>query len=227
MLFSKDFLFIHVPKTGGMSITSWLLNNYMGEMYLCVPEPGFKDAMSKFAFGDIKDRVHMITGRRHETLSQAKKVVERSGFSLEQFPLIGAVARHPLDLERSYYHHMRKPSVQARRREQYPDEAELLNGLGFPQFLSEFGFFGRFPAKIEAYFMIEGKMPENMKILRQETLQEDLDKTFGQYFEERFSLGRLNTSKNYEDGGKPTEVPPDLVQALQRKHPFLCELYDV
>ena len=73
-------LFIHAPKTGGMSLTQ----------YLAAHLPGYRD-----------------TEKRHETLAEARTVFAQQGRRLEDFRAIFVVMRDPYALEISRYNYLR------------------------------------------------------------------------------------------------------------------------
>src|SRR4051812_45175713 len=95
MIFSKDLLFVHVPKTGGMSIRQYLLDTLPRPVYFVRP----------FHEEPIRDNgvVDIAVESRHLSLRAAGQIVSRNGFKLEQFPLILAVIRNPYSLEVSRY----------------------------------------------------------------------------------------------------------------------------
>ncbi len=100
MIFSKDVLFIHVPKTGGMSTSCYLLDILPRPVYLTHPAEVWND--------DLPWRgIVQIVGRRHESLMEARDVVARHGFDIHRFPIILATIRNPYDLEVSRYTYLR------------------------------------------------------------------------------------------------------------------------
>jgi len=98
MIFGERLLFVHVPKTGGSSVTVYLLGVLPKPIYLSQPirddridEPG----------------VVQIPGLRHEGLAEARELVAGHGFDIRRFPLILATIRNPYDLEVSRYAYLR------------------------------------------------------------------------------------------------------------------------
>jgi hypothetical protein len=166
VLFNDKVLFIHVPKTGGMALTPYLLKVLPGTKYYTAPQPdpdpGLRDIDVRYA-----------SGSRHETLEEARAVLARLGFKLSEFSLIIAGTRNPYAIEVSRY-------------------AYLQNGhsidSGFEQTLamsSDFATFVRksdrhLTAPIERYYTVDGRVPNNLRIIRLEHLDEDLSRVFGE-----------------------------------------------
>ena len=80
MIWNEQILFIHAPKTGGMSLTE----------YLATSLPGYRE-----------------TEKRHETLAEARAVFAHDGRNLEDFCAIFVVIRDPYALEISRYNYLR------------------------------------------------------------------------------------------------------------------------
>src|SRR4051812_21611462 len=93
MLFSKDLLFVHVPKTGSMSVTEYLLR--------VLPPPIWYATHSHD--GALPAGVTLMPGKRHEHLREAHEIARRHGMDLEDFRMILAAVRNPYALEVSRY----------------------------------------------------------------------------------------------------------------------------
>jgi hypothetical protein len=159
MLFSKQLLFIHVPKTGGMSINKCLLATLPRPLYYVRPrhEQPIQDT------GVID-----IVGGRHLPLRAACDVVSRHGFEIEQFPLILAVIRNPYSLEVSRYAYLQSGQPWEAGRNQ-----ELALTTDFETFALNSSVHGGSVA-IEDYYTLDGVIPTNMRIVRFENLAEGL-----------------------------------------------------
>jgi hypothetical protein len=103
MIFSKELLFIHVPKTGGMSIGQYLLATLPRPVYFV--RPVHEDSIQETGVVDVVEE-------RHISLLAASNLVSRYGFDIRQFPLILAIIRNPYSLEVSRYAYLQhgKPS---------------------------------------------------------------------------------------------------------------------
>ena len=88
----KQFLFVHVPKTGGNSIQNILKNHSEDE--IVTPRP-HQDGIERF---EVRNSTYKIT--KHSTLSHYKSVIDAATYrSLFKF----AVMRNPWDMMISYY----------------------------------------------------------------------------------------------------------------------------
>lgn len=188
MLFNERILFLHVPKAAGTSVTSFLIRNLRGPLTLTEPADRltFADNLSPAAriklslrrlrrqFGlMIRPSLRIFAGARHETLSEARVALVQFGRKLEEFDSIVAIVRNPYDLEVSRYHFFRRGhmGVQGLAREL---AEELALAGNFAAFAKDAPYHGRLPGRIEDWFEIDGRMPENMRVIRFENLEQEL-----------------------------------------------------
>ena len=185
MIFGRDLLYIHVPKTGGMSTTAYLLDVLPKPVYLTHPTDVWND--------ELPDQgvVHIV-GKRHETLAEARDVVACHGFDIRRFPMILATIRNPYDLEVSRYAYLRAGYPWQRGPEQ-----DLALASSFEEFAvkneqrgghwltsdpeihaaSEPGAppgHGEYPNEIKDFYTLDGLFLENLRIVRFEQLVDDL-----------------------------------------------------
>ena len=157
MIFCEKLLFLHVPKTGGISITSVLLDVLPAPVYYSAPSGHHGPARG----------IVFVSGKRHETLEDAEELLAEYGWRLEQFPAILACLRNPYELEVSRYAYLRKGHPWDR---------------GVSQELALGGDFERFAAdspphahrQLEAYFVLHGSVPDNLRIVRLEEISTEL-----------------------------------------------------
>lgn len=160
MIFSRDVLFIHIPKTGGMSISDYLLTVLPGPVYYT--HPGVQAPR-------VEGRITELPGMRHETLEEAATVVRQFGFDVRQFPVVLAVVRNPYDVEVSRYWYLRKGHAW---------------DAGYNQQLALMSDFETFAVKshhhagpkrsVERYITLNDTVPANVRIARAETLEENV-----------------------------------------------------
>ena len=159
MIWTKRFLFLHLPKTAGMSLTNLLTNKSVDPVFYTCPEQEAHGASA----------VHVI-GNRHEALLEAEAYFSRFKQSVLDFEKIFVVMRNPYDFELSRFHYLQKG---------HSWDAGVAQDIAmkgsFRDFLEFAPFYGRLPPRLDAYFEVLGETPPNLVVLRFERLQEDLD----------------------------------------------------
>ena len=238
MLFTDRLLFLHVPKTGGTSVTSFLIRNLKGRVILTEPAdlPSATSELPLQARARLRLRqwrrrlgflrhphLRRIPGERHETLQQASDTLSRFGRKLSDFEAIVAVVRNPYDLEVSRFHFFRRGHLGIRGfAHEYAEELALSGD--FAAFAARAAYHGRLPGRIEDWFEIDGRMPANLRILRFETLQTDLAHAIGPFCRMVSPLPRLNASAHapYTDF-----LTPAVEEAIYSKYKWVfdCEFY--
>jgi hypothetical protein len=158
MIFCSELLFLHVPKTGGISVSEVLLDVLPRPVYYSVPEGHGERPRS----GVIR-----IPGVRHETLEEAEETVQQYGFRLGDFPVVLACLRNPYELEVSRYAYLRKEHPWDRGVSQ-----DLALAGDFERFATQSPPHARRP--LETYFLLRGQVPENLRIARLEELSTEL-----------------------------------------------------
>lgn len=168
MIFSKDVLFVHVPKTGGMSVTSYLMDVLPPPVYYVRPP----DLSEDFAH---RNGVVPIVGPRHGSLPDASELARQQGLALSDFKLVISVLRNPYSLEVSLYHYLRTGHPWDEGANQ-----RLALTRDFTTFAAESSFSGETVSPLqshrplESYFYSEGEFPGNLSIARFESLEADV-----------------------------------------------------
>lgn len=165
MIFCKDLLFVHVPKTAGMAVTRFLMRVLPRPVYYSADAPLPDDAAPEV---DREGLIH-LSGVRHETLAEARDILSEHGFELEDFPLILAVMRNPYAIEVSRYAYLQKGN----RWDRGYNQALALNE-DFETFALRSGNHAGDLRPLEAYFTLDGALPPNLRIVRYEHLLPDL-----------------------------------------------------
>ena len=178
MIFSQDIVFIHIGKTGGMSCSSYLLQNLRTPIYNCHAQSANEnDSVSRSGITAITE------GNRHCTLPVADQLIRRlTGTSIQDREKVLAVIRHPYTLEYSFYKHLQKPLVAQRRKKQSAKLVELAQG-DFKTFVANPGYH-RLGLRQEDYFLIDGKIPDNLELLRFEQLSHAFPEAVAKYTNE-------------------------------------------
>lgn len=205
MLFNDRILFIHVPKTGGMSVTRFLIENIPGPFTISLPK-GHKSPSPD---------IDPIEGKRHERLADAARLLAKHGRTLDEFETILAVIRNPYDLEVSYYHYKRLG---------YKYDAGKAQNLAlagdFSAFARKAPYYGRLPARIHEWYEIDGACPPNLRILRFESLRSELLELVSRFGPLKHDLGRENTTRH---GPFEEYLNAETEQAIYEKYRWLFD----
>lgn len=222
MLISDDVVFLHVPKTGGRSISEYLVNNLRGPMALSLGYKAATTAVRPYAFDDVASRVEIFRGRRHEDMAEAAAILHERGRELPEVPLVVAMIRNPYDLEVSHFEHLRKASVVARRGPESPPVRAAATG-DFGHFVRHAPFFGCLPAEMERYYQHDGQVPPNLRIVRFETMATDLPEAIAPFSLDRWPIPHVNAS----EGRRPylDYLTPEIEQAIYDKYRYLFDFY--
>lgn len=162
MIFSKDLVFLHVPKTGGMSLTRFLLDMLPKPVYYVAPLVPLEQ----------REGITHIQGIRHENLENADAILSAHGMELKTIPLILSVIRNPYELEVSRYAYLRKGQLVDQGFNQ-----DLAISADFTSFAEHSLPHTKRP--IESYFRRHGQVPPNLKVARFETLEKDVREILG------------------------------------------------
>jgi len=238
MLFNDKLLFLHVPKTAGTSITSFLIRNLRGRVTLTEPadrlEPGDRVRLTTrvgVSARQLRRRLgllrrpslRVLEGTRHETLEEAAATLAGLGRKLADFEAILAVIRNPYDLEVSRFHFFRHGHLGIKGLvHEYAEELALAGD--FATFARKAPYHGRLPGRIEDWFEIGGRMPDNLRVVRFETLEQDLYRTVAPFCRIASSLPKLNSSQHdpYKE-----YLTSDTEEAIYQKYkwPFDRDFY--
>jgi hypothetical protein len=205
MVFNEQLLFVHVPKTGGMSMTHTLLQSLPGKVYCTAPN-GHHGAQVAAET--------VLKGLRHETLPQAAALLQKQGRALADFERIVCVARNPYEQEASRYRYLRMG---------------LPHDAGPAQTLALAGDFERFVAEstwwfdnIGDFYALDGAVPRNLQVLRQEELAADFAQHVGPFLQPGWQLPRINTTRqDHADDTLPMSAAARAV--IQRKYRWLFD----
>jgi len=162
VILGSRVLFVHVPKTGGMAVTRYLLAALPRPVWYSHPD---RDPT-------LDDGVVQVKGIRHETLAESFAIAARHGIDAARLPLLIGVLRNPYALEVSRFAYLQKGHAW----DAGPNQDLALAG-DFTAFATQSTDHGGSERPIEAYFQIDGRVPPTMRILRQESLHDQLPRT--------------------------------------------------
>lgn len=180
MIWNEKILFLHVPKTAGMSMTTLLLSSLEGNVHVTGPHDKEKNG-----------NITKWPGKRHETLYDAESYLSYRNISIFDFEKIFAVMRCPYDLELSRYSYLKKG---------HPWDKGIAQDIAlnndYLNYLKKAPFFGMNPPRLDMYYNINGHMPENLTVLKFESLNSDINFYLKKYMKSDTHLGTENTSKH-------------------------------
>ena len=177
MIYTDDLLFLHVPKTGGMSIEGTLLCHLGDRVRAVIPE---HEKLSQ------KSSHQLDIGPRHATIPIAKQYFEGQGKALEEFKRIFAVIRDPYDLEASRYHYLQKG------RQADSGKNQQLAKAGDPAaFIRD----SRWWFDFRDFYDAEKHGLDNLEIIRFENLKSEIEKILQTEFDIEVSLRHENRSQ--------------------------------
>jgi hypothetical protein len=234
MLFNDRILFLHVPKTAGMAVTEFLIRNLPGPVTLTEPPETIPSRVALPLRVRAKlqarallkrwrlwypRRVTLVAGKRHERLAEARATLARLGRNLENFPVAIAVIRNPYDMEVSRYHFMRLGYHGEGSLARGPDQRIAIEA-NFEQFALNSRFDGRPTARIEQWYEIDGRTPENLRLLRFEALEDELQRVLGEFYSFRVRLPRTNVSPH---ASYRSYLTPAAEAAIYRKYQWVFD----
>lgn len=183
MIWNDRVLFIHTPKTAGMSMTGLLTENLEGRVFLTGPYD------SQFRENDV---VH-IPGKRHETLCDAESFFTYRNKSISDFEKIFVIMRNPYSLELSRYSYLRQDLPQDRGLAQ-----KIAIESNYKEYLKSAPFFGMNPPRLNMFYQFNGIIPDNLVVLKFENLNQDIKTYLAPYLNEGYELHHENASKHDE-----------------------------
>ncbi len=161
MIFSKDLVFLHVPKTGGVSVSQYLFKALPKPVYYVRPT-----ALQAPTY------VH-VPGNNHQTLAGAQEILAQHGFDLMALPLILTVIRNPYDLAVSRYSYFRRPDTPAGKSSRVLELARESDFAGFVRTSIATPSIN-FMRTFHKFYYLKRKRPPNLTIARFENLERDI-----------------------------------------------------
>ncbi len=103
MLYNKDFLLLHFPKTAGKSVAVYFCKNLPGPVHGVV-SPG---QVREIGLGP-EDGVHLEVADSHDNFSSARRILAGRGIDIYGFKALWLPVRNPYDLAVSQYYFLRQ-----------------------------------------------------------------------------------------------------------------------
>jgi len=215
MIFNKNFCFIHVPKTAGMSLSGYFLKNlYDRSVHYTVP-PGHGSKEEK----NMKD-VYIHEFGRHKNLPDSEEFLQSLGLSLKDFECLVTFIRNPYDMEVSRYHYLQKGHPWDKGK-----AANIAMNGTFEEFAKKAPFFGKPIFDAKNYYTLHGEKLDNMLLLRFENLNEEIRANLDKYMDVSLLPNKVNATKrkSYAD-----YMNPELEEVIYKKYQWVFDngLYD-
>lgn len=209
MLFNRDFMFIHFPKTAGKSLTRYFLSALGGVRY---------GRLSKGQFNEVDDLIQprddIQLGRGHERIDESLDIYYSKGFSNEQLKAIFVCIRNPYDLAVSTYFYQKKNAPNHLDKKNFQMAAEL----EFKDYWIE--IFNSHPStNYHAWYQSDESIP--IKLIRFESMEQDLFNYSEEYVFLHSKLPHLNSVQrsHYSD-----YIDEELSEKLYERFEYLFEL---
>ena len=210
MIFNDDFCFIHVPKTAGMSLSGYFLENlYKRPVHYTVP-PGHGSKREK----SIKDVIFHEFGR-HKNLIESEKFLNSMNRSLKDFKCLLAFVRNPYDMEVSRYHYLQRGHPWDKGK-----ASDIAINDTFEEFAKNAPFFGKPIFDAENYYTLNGKKLDNLVLLRFENLNEEIKAHLDEYMDVSLLPNKVNATKRKSY----TEyMTPELEEVIYKKYQWVFD----
>lgn len=205
MIWNNDVLFIHVPKTGGMSVTDFLERALEPPVFASVP-PGHENSASLVTF---------VPGTRHERLYEAEKILASYGRDLSSFKVIIAGMRNPYEMEVSRFHHIKTHFF-----DQPLINVNIIKNGGFEAFVRDSNFYGKTPPAIEEFYTLRGDYLPNLKPFRTEDIEGGLRSTLAGHADVSVPLPHIN--KTEHDDWR-SFITPEAEEAIYTRFKWLFD----
>ncbi|MEA3444793.1 MAG: sulfotransferase family 2 domain-containing protein [Bacteroidota bacterium] len=212
MVFNHEVLFIHLGKTGGISVMHYMLKS--------LKPPVLFVENTEYFHTNIDDGRINIAGNRHANLNEARTMLRKYGMELSDFKLIFVIVRDPIQMELSHYKHLRKERVIKRLQKFHHRNRGRIEAaqLSFDEFAKS--PLTHFTYELETFFTLDGKTPDNMQIIRFEEMIERIPKLLKPYQQKQIPFPHRNKSTEEIDIGN---LSLNALQNIRKKYGWIYE----
>lgn len=182
MLWNKDLLFLHIPKTAGKSLTKAFVQTLERPVTCFVS----KGQIQELADCD-QTGLTIRQGLGHEDMETTGRILAEYDKPLDSFKVIVVGLRNPYDMMVSTYFFMRKT---------YEDNRDRINfQIAVENNFEDFAVKAEV-VPLESWMTIAGKRPSNLWVIRYEDLQKDFDRLAEEFGFKSIKLPHLNPSSH-------------------------------
>lgn len=167
LLIGERFVFLHVPKAAGKSLSRYMIEAWPGSVQGYVSQGQMLELKEAARPGVALEATY-----GHEDMAETQALLGQRGRRLEEMEAVFACVRNPYDIVVSTYFFMRRTFKNNSHRRFF----KLANELDFEGFCTQFE-----PRRIEAWLTIDGKAPPNLRLIRFESLEADLAAVAAEY----------------------------------------------
>ncbi|NPD47856.1 hypothetical protein [Lentimicrobium sp. S6] len=215
MVYNNEVLFIHLGKTGGMSVTNYLCN---------VLKPPVIHVISEEVTESTKQAGYEIhhSWKRHANLVEASSYFKKIGIKLSDFKLIICVVRNPIDLDFSYYKHLRTKRY---REALFANDNNLLLYKVSKADYKTFALhhFTHYHGKLKDFFEIDGIIPDNLRVVKFENLVNVIPELVKPFSVKEFPFPHSN--KSTEEKKQKTELNAAEFNSIYKKYDYLFDKF--
>lgn len=178
LLIGERFVFLHVPKAAGKSLSRYMIEAWPGRVH------GYVSTGQMLELREVaRPGVTLEVTYGHEDMAQTQVLLGQRGRCIEDMAAVFACVRNPYDIIVSTYCFMRRTFKNNSHKRFF----KLANNLDFEGFCMQFE-----PRNITAWLTLRGKRPPNLRLIRFESLEADLSAIATEYGFNPAALRHLN-----------------------------------
>jgi len=183
LIFNNDFLFLHVPKTGGIALSSELLQKLKPPIYYTLPS----------GHQSVKiPGVMYLNGKRHENLNQAMKFFDNHkrvlARKLDDYKTILIVIRNPYEIVVSRYHYLLLNN---------PWDKGPAKDIALTSSFEEFAINAPHYFNLKKYIIHNNVIPKNLHIIRYNDLKTQINRKISTHLKSKISLSERKNATTH------------------------------
>ncbi len=223
MIHTDDFAFIHFMKTGGMSLTRYLVNVADGPVHAFSEPKSHPQTHAMATAPDSAAKLTCLSGPRHANVARAVDLIHENGLTMPPWAFV--MIRHPVDLMLSLYKHLQKPHVWTHRgmtRDTLRGQVKVAMENDFADFARQSRFYALDDDGAAAFFDPSGF--DRLDVVPLQRINEYLALRFGQC--RNFADVSLSHQNQSHGGQRPDDIDPDTRAHICKTYPQLLATYE-